>query len=64
MRRIGGSMNLEALLGRDRHRPRDREAVRAAAAELQQRGLTPRDIATALELTEPAVRQLLTEGMP
>lgn len=44
---------------RDLHRPADWQTLRAAAAELRQRGLTPRDIAPALSLTEAAVRQLL-----
>jgi len=41
------------------HRPRDRETLRVAAYELHGAGLTPRDIATALALTESAVRSLL-----
>ena len=41
------------------HRPRDRNALRAAAHELSSRGLTPRDIASALQLGEAAVRDLL-----
>jgi hypothetical protein len=44
---------------RDRHRPLDRDAMRVAAVELASRGLTPRDVAAALSLTEAAVRQLL-----
>jgi hypothetical protein len=44
---------------REQHRPDDRGALRAAALELQQRGLQPRDIAAALRITELAVRQLL-----
>jgi DNA-binding NarL/FixJ family response regulator len=44
---------------RDRHRPDDPQTLRAAALELRQRGLTDRDIASALRLTEPTVRQLL-----
>lgn len=43
----------------ERHRPDDRQTFRAAALELQQRGLTDRDIAAALRLTESATRQLL-----
>lgn len=46
---------------RDLHRPKDREALRVAAIELRWRGLTARDIASALGLTEAAVRQLLGE---
>jgi hypothetical protein len=41
------------------HRPRDLETLRVAAYELHGAGLTPRDIATALALTESAVRSLL-----
>ena len=43
----------------DRHRPVDRAALRAAAVELAARGLTPRDIAAALRLSEAAVRGML-----
>jgi orotate phosphoribosyltransferase-like protein len=43
------------------HRPPDRDTMRCAAVELQQRGLTPRDIAAALQLSEASVRQLLGE---
>jgi hypothetical protein len=43
----------------DLHRPRDRDTLRAAAYELRNRGLTIRDIATALQLTDGAVRSLL-----
>ena len=41
------------------HRPHDRATLRAAAHELRSRGLTPRDIADALRLTESAVVALL-----
>jgi orotate phosphoribosyltransferase-like protein len=41
------------------HRPTDRDTLHVAAVELAQRGLTARDIATSLGLTETAVRQLL-----
>ena len=62
---IGGALDYAALTGgRDRHRPLDRAAMRIAVAELAARGLTPRDIAQALSLSEAAVRQLLTEGSP
>ena len=44
---------------RDRHRPADSQTLRVAALELRQRGLTERDIAASLSLTEGAVRQLL-----
>ncbi len=42
-----------------RHRPAERTVLRAAAVELRQRGLQPRDIASALGLTERATRALL-----
>lgn len=41
------------------HRPTDPATIRAAAVELAARGLTPRDIASALRLSEDAVRELL-----
>ena len=41
------------------HRPRDRDTLRAAVIELRGRGLTVGDIATALQLTDGAVRGLL-----
>lgn len=49
---------------RDRHRPDDWQTVRAAALELRQRGLTDRDVASALHLSESAVQQLLGEANP
>jgi hypothetical protein len=67
MSRIPGRLDLDALAalsGRNRHKPYRREAMRAAAVELRQRGLQPVDIARSLELTELAVRQLLGEVMP
>ena len=48
---------------RDQHRPQDRATLRAAALELQARGLTLFDIGSALRLSEAAVRDLL-EGAP
>lgn len=48
-----------AFDGRDRHRPTDSHSIRIAALELRQRGLTDRDIAAALRLSESAVHQLL-----
>ena len=45
------------------HRHPERAVLRAAAVELAGRGLTPRDIATALKLSERAVRDLFrTQG--
>jgi hypothetical protein len=45
----------------DLHRPQDRDTLRVAAHELRSRGLTPRDIAGCLQLTEGAVRSLLAQ---
>jgi hypothetical protein len=44
------------------HRPHDRDTLRAAARELRESGLTPRDIASAFQLSESAVRELLGES--
>lgn len=44
---------------RDRYRPTERATLRAAALELRARGLSHRDIAAALNLSESAVRTLL-----
>lgn len=44
---------------RDRYRPTERTTLRSAALELSGRGLTDRDIAAALSLSESAVRALL-----
>ena len=41
------------------HTPPDRHSLRAAALDLKSQGLTPRDIATALRLSERAVLELL-----
>lgn len=41
--------------------PPDRDTARAAAVELRSRGLTPRDIAAALRLSEAVVSQMLGE---
>jgi hypothetical protein len=46
----------------DRYRPTDATGMRAAALELQRRGLTPQDIGEALRLTPPAVVALIGEG--
>lgn len=51
---IGGALDWSRM-----YRPTDRDTLRAAAAEMSSRGLLPRDIGTALELSEAAVRQLL-----
>jgi len=50
---------VKPALSRDLHRPTDPAALRAAALELAGRGLTARDIAAALRLSEAAVRELL-----
>lgn len=47
----------------DTHRPHDFATLRVAAQELRSLGLTPRDIACALRLTEAAVLELLASGM-
>ncbi len=54
-----GVLDYAALVGRDRHKPTDAQTMRAAVRELAARGLTARDIASSLGLTEAAVRQLL-----
>ncbi len=41
------------------HQPRSRDEMRAAAVDLRQRGLTARDIAQALRISEAAVRAML-----
>ena len=64
-RSIGGTLDLKALAalsGRDQHRPADTPTLRAAAVEMARSGLTARDIASSLGLTEMAVRQLLQLG--
>lgn len=43
------------------HRPNDRRSFMREAARLRASGLTPADIATALGLTTPTVRDLLRE---
>jgi predicted transcriptional regulator len=44
------------------HRPTDPAGISAAARNLAATGLKPRDIASALSLTEHAVSQLLRES--
>ena len=51
---------VKPALSRDLHRPADRATLRAAAVELASRGLTARDIAGALHLSEAAVRVLIS----
>jgi len=63
-RTIGGALDYAALTGRDRHKPVDAATMRTAVRELAARGLTPRDIASSLGLTEAAVRQLLAWDAP
>jgi hypothetical protein len=63
-RAIGGQLRLAALAllvgGQGRqYRASDRETLRAAAVELQGRGLTLRDIGQALGIADAAVRELL-----
>lgn len=64
MTRIGGTLDYAALIGRDRYRPLDRDAARAAAVELRQRGLTVADIASALGISVGAVADLLGQEVP
>jgi len=52
---------VKPALGRDAHRPQDQDGMRAAVRELAAGGLLPRDIATALKLSERAVLELLEE---
>jgi len=62
-RSVGGLLTpdaLAALYGTPHRQPTpDRDTARAAAFELRSRGLTPRDVASALKLSEGAVRALL-----
>lgn len=57
-RTIGGRLDLDALARL--HRPADAPTLRAAAVEMTRSGLTARDIASSLGLSEAAVRQLLS----
>ena len=52
---VDGALDLTARARQ--HRPADRRTLRCAAAELAGRGLTPRDIAAALGLTERVIRK-------
>jgi DNA-binding NarL/FixJ family response regulator len=56
-RTIGGHLDVDALA--KLYRPADPPTLRAAAVEMARSGLTARDIASSLGLTEAAVRQLL-----
>ncbi|HJS89379.1 MAG TPA: hypothetical protein VJ738_05375 [Steroidobacteraceae bacterium] len=51
----------EALAGRDRQSPPDRDAARVAARELRANGLTVADVASAIGISEGAVAELLGE---
>lgn len=55
---------LEALAGRDRHRPQSREEMRIAVHELRQRGMTDYGIAAATQLSVEQVRRMLGERTP
>lgn len=57
-RTIGGHLDVDALARL--HRPADAPTLRAAALEMARSGLTARDIAASLGLTEAAVRQMLS----
>jgi len=54
-------LDSQAIAGRERHRPRTQEEMRAVVHEMAARGLTPRDIAAVLEIGVGAVQQLLGE---
>ena len=58
---IGGALDSAALTGRDRHRPRTQEEMRAAVVELRSRGYSDHGIAAATQLSVEAVRRLLGE---
>jgi hypothetical protein len=53
---------LEYLNRANEHRPKDEQTLRAAAVELHNRGLTPRDVGEALRLAPAAVRRLIGES--
>ena len=64
-RNIGGILDLkalEALYGRDKHRPQSREEMRAAVHEMRSRGMSDYGIAAATELSVEIVRQMLGEA--
>ena len=54
---VGGKLGMREMA--TLYRPHDEATLRAAAVDLRMRGLTDRDIAAALRLTEAGVRQLL-----
>ena len=54
---VDGALDLTARARQ--HRPQDRATLRAAARELVSRGLTYRDIGTALRLSERVIRAWL-----
>jgi hypothetical protein len=57
---------LDASIDRARvlHRPNTEDGLRRAAFDLQRQGLTAHDIGQALQLSETAVEQLLSEPTP
>ena len=55
---------VSSAFDRDLPQSLDRDAARAAAVELRQRGLTVADIANALRISIGAVRDLLGEVAP
>lgn len=65
-RALGGALDWAALYGssgRERHRPRSREELRAAVHELAQRGMGVDTIARATQLSVEQVRRMLREGV-
>lgn len=59
MRTIGGVLDYRLLA--NQHRPPDDAAIAEEVKRLSRSGLTSRDIAQALQLSWPAVEQLLRE---
>lgn len=61
---LGGVLGLaalDALSGRDRHRPQDAATMRAAVHELRSRGYSDHTIAAATGLSVEYVRRVLGE---
>lgn len=62
---LGGVLDLaalNALTGRDRHRPKTREEMRASVHELRGRGMDDHTIARATGLSVEQVRRMTGEG--
>lgn len=59
---IGGVLDYAALVGnRDQHRPKSRDEMRCAVAELARRGWSDHTIAASVGLAVEQVRRLLGE---